>query len=524
MKWFQFSQIDLGLGESTRDYYLDKEHEKKIEAYKKRMISEMRLLHEDAKLTFNETKTADDVDEIVKFETKLAKITVPEEDRRNHTALYNLRHLSDMQQLMPLVNWMEYLHDYAPSEVHDYLASNPEIIIEDINYIKNITGLLKSTEPRIITNYMLLIFAWNWIDEFGDRYEDVHQEFSHVMVGREKKRPRWERCLSSLMEIPKYATGALFVKKFFNKNTKKAMEEMALEMQEVLQEMLSENEWMDENTKKTALDKVSKMLIHVAYPDFILDDKKVDEYYKEISLKETDSFSDMVTKLEKWDSNFSMKRLLKPVDRNEFEMNPSEVNAYYCGECNTMAIPAAQLQAPFFHATFPWSLNYGAMGSLIGHEMFHGFDDEGRQYDSIGNLHDWWSDEALEKFVNRSQCFIDQYGNIKVPGTGLKVNGKMTQGENIADSGGVKQAYKAYKRYLKKHGEEKRAKGLEQISDEQMFFIGYATVQLSSLAKECNKIGKPAVNQVLANQPEFAAAFKCAVGTPMYPKERCAVW
>ncbi|EPB78565.1 peptidase family M13 [Ancylostoma ceylanicum] len=179
------------------------------------------------------------------------------------------------------------------------------------------------------------------------------------------------------------------------------------------------------------------------------------------------------------------------------------------------------------------ALNYGGIGAVIGHEITHGFDDEGRQFDSIGNLREWWDSTVKKRFEERAQCFINQYGKIEVPGTALRINGKLTQGENIADSGGLKQAFSAYRNYLKKHGEERRIKGLEQFNNEQMFFLGYALTwcgqetkdsMIYSILTNRHPPDRYRVNQVLANQPEFAAAFHCDVGSPMNPKERCAVW
>uniref|UniRef100_A0A158R2U6 Neprilysin-1 (inferred by orthology to a C. elegans protein) n=1 Tax=Nippostrongylus brasiliensis TaxID=27835 RepID=A0A158R2U6_NIPBR len=562
----EFDQAELGLGDSTRDYYLDRaKHGKKIEAYKQFLINKMRLIHEDANIPFNEEKTTSDVDEIIELETKLAKIIVPEEDRRDYTKMYNLRHLNDMKQLMPMVDWLKYFRAVAPFKAHEFLASNPEILIVEIDYMRRITELLHSMDPRIITNYVFLRFTSTWGGELGERYEDVAQEFHRVMYGKKQKAPRWKDCTSATMHRLQYAAGGLYVKKKF---------------------------------EKTAMEKAKEMLRQIAYPDFILDDGKLDKHYDggckvvmisriserstssnhnarnssrnlkfgyletgscdkssviQISLDDTDSYSQMVEKLLRWSIEYAYKRLLEPVDRTEYNFNAAVVNAYYSGTSNAIKFPAAILQAPFFHESFPRmhfigkherkdsenfrlqarALNYGGIGAVIGHEITHGFDDQGRQFDSVGNLREWWDSGVKKKFVERAQCIIDQYGKIEVPGIGLKVNGKLTQGENIADNGGVKQAFKAYKRYLKKHGEEKRIKGLEEYNNEQMFFMGYATIWCGHMTQDSlinlvltdpHSPQRYRVNQVLANQPEFAAAFQCDVGTRMNPTERCAVW
>ncbi|XGW10613.1 hypothetical protein V3C99_012258 [Haemonchus contortus] len=529
-----FDQANLGLGESTRDYYLDRvKYGKKIEAYRELLIDVIKLINEyDDRPNKNE-KIAQDVDEIIDFETKIAKIMVAGEDRRDNFKCYNLRHLSDMQKLMPMIDWSRYFHSILPLSVHEYIANDPNVLIIEIDYMKRITELLQSTDPRIITNYVFTRFTCLWEEELGERFDDVVQKFHLSMYGRKQKIPRWKVCTSSTMKRLQYATGAIYVSKVYDKASKNVTLDMVDDLIEAFNEMLVENDWMDNSTKNAASEKAKRMLKHVAYPDFILDSKKLDSFYEGLSVDETDSYSQMIEKLWRWEIEFYYKRLTEPVDRNEYDFNPAEVHAYHAFQFNTIQILAAILQPPFFHATFPRALNYGGIGAVIGHEITHGFDDQGQQFDAVGNLRDWWNAEMKMKFLERARCIIDQYRKIEVPGTGLKVNGRLTQGENIADHGGVKQAFRAYKKYVKKHGQEMRIKGLEEYNNEQMFFIGYASIWCGHSTKDAliKKILTDShspnpyrVNLVLANQPEFAEAFKCAVGTPMNPRERCNVW
>ncbi|KAK6738800.1 hypothetical protein RB195_020728 [Necator americanus] len=520
-KLIKIDQSDLGLGRSTRDYYLDKEkHEAKITAYRTLLINMITLLLKDSNQHNNVTKIAQDVDEIIDLETKLAKILVPDKDRRNHSEKCNRRRLNDLEELMPMVNWTRYFHSIAPPVVHDYLASNPEIIITEVDFMKRVTNLLQSTDPRIITNYIYMRYSLAWRLELGERYEDIHQEFDSLMYGKKQKAPRWKDCTSNTMDIMKYAAGAMYVRKKFEKVSKNLTLEMIDDLQEAFHEMVTTNEWMNKRTKNNALNKAKQMLRQIAYPDFILDDAKLDDYYSGISMKETDSYSEMVQKIIRWNIEFNYKRLIKPADRTEFDFNAADVNAYYDLTTNSIKFPAAILQAPFFHHTFPRALNYGAIGAR-------------RQFDADGNLKEWWDAEVKKKFEERIKCIINQYGKLEVPGTGLKVNGKLTQGENIADNGGVRQAFRAYKNYLRKHGEEKRIKGFEKYSNEQIFFLGFALSwcghtthdhMINLLLTDPHSPDRFRVNQVLANQPEFAAAYQCDVGTPMNPVERCAVW
>uniref|UniRef100_A0A0R3PFX8 Neprilysin n=1 Tax=Angiostrongylus costaricensis TaxID=334426 RepID=A0A0R3PFX8_ANGCS len=507
-----FDQGKLSLGDSTRDYYLDREkHGKIIAAYRQFLINKVTLFNEDVGLPISERKIASDVDEIIDLETELAKILVAEEDRRNYTRKYNLLRLNEMQALMPLVDWTRYFHSIAPPTIKNYLADDPQVLVREIDYMKRVADLINSTDPRIITNYAYIRYSSSWLSELGERYESVAQEFYHVVYGRKKKVPRWKDCTSRTMRQMQYAAGALYVRKAFDETLKNLTLEIVDDLQDAFYNMVAGNGWMDETTKARALDKVRHLLRQTGYPDFILDDEKLDDYYSELRIEESDSYSQMVEKLTRWKIEFDFKRLIKPVDRNEFDFNPAEVNAFY-----------------WFTA-----LSYAGIGTLIGHEITHGFDDEGRQFDAVGNLRDWWDGKAKASFERRAQCIVDQYSKIKVPEVSVHLNGKLTQGENIADNGAVKQAFKAYKNYRKKWGEEKRIKGLENYNNEQMFFMGYARIWCghSTRDKLVNRIlsdphapEKYRVNQVLANQPEFAAAFNCPVGAPMNPTERCTVW
>ncbi|XGW10612.1 hypothetical protein V3C99_012257 [Haemonchus contortus] len=434
---------------------------------------------------------------------------------------------------MPMVDWTRYFYSIAPYSVHNYIANDPYILIKEIDYMTRITQLLQSTDPRIITNYVFIRFTSLWIGELGERFDDAFQKFDLSMHGTKQRAPTWEVCTSSTMNSMQYATGAIYVSKAYDKASKNATLDMANDLIKTFIEMLVENDWMDKSTKKAAFKKVKGMLKLVAYPDFILDAKKLDNYYKGFSVDETDSYSQMIEKLSRWETEFQYKRLIELVDRTEYDANPTEVGAYHSFHSNSIKILAAILQAPFFHHTFPRALNYGGIGAVIGHEITHGFDDQGQQFDAVGNLRDWWDAGAKKKFVERAQCIIDQYGKIEVPGTGLKVNGKLTQGENIADNGGVKQSLRAYKKYVNRHGEEMRIEGLEEYNNEQMFFMGYALIWCGHSTKDAliqqiltdpHSPAQYRVNQVLANQPEFAEAFKCAIGTPMNPTKRCAVW
>ncbi|KAE9421904.1 hypothetical protein Angca_010216, partial [Angiostrongylus cantonensis] len=553
----EFSQGRLGLG-PHRDYYLDREKYRiEIAAYKELLIKLVKLIHDDANVSIKEEKIAYDVEAIIDFESKLAKILVASEDLSNFTEMYNLRRLSDMQTLMPLVNWTSYFYSVSPPSIHNYLAADPQILIAEIDYVRRLTTLLNSTDSVTITNYVYTRYTLTWVAELGEQYEGIAKEFHYLMSGQREVTPLWKRCVGGAVTRMRYASGALYVSKAFNEETKYAAMEMVVNLQKTFNDILVENGWLDNTTKAAALYKASQMLLQIGYPDFILDDEKLDTYYSGLSISEADSYTQVLKKLNRWKSDLEFKRLINLVNRNEFDFNPASVNAFYNPHTNSIKFPAGILQAPFFHEASPKALNYGGIGVVIGHEITHGFDDAGSQHDAVGGLRNWWNSDVEKEFLKRAQCIVDQYSKIKVPETGQYLNGKLTQGENIADNGGVKIAFKVISQpniktysflqtyrltdrltlysisYLRKHGEEKRIKGLEEFSNEQMFFIGYGTIwcahatrdySWANILTDSHAPQKYRVNRVLANRPEFAAAFNCAVGTPMNPTDRCAIW
>ncbi|CAB3411031.1 unnamed protein product [Caenorhabditis bovis] len=530
-----FDQGSLGLGYSTREYYLDeKKYRKQMSAYRKYTIGKVRLYTQDAGLPVNETKIAADVDEIIEFEKKWAKVLVAEEDRRNYTQQYNVRNFNDMQKYVPIIDWRRLFISTTPFFVHSYIATNPIIIISDVDYLENMSKLLQETDPRVITNYILLRYAGSWSQEIGTKYEDLQQEFAFQMYGRKQRQPRWKDCVSNSGSKLSFASSAMYVRRYFDANAKNTTLAMIDDLQESFRNMMHVNDWMDENTKKFALQKASEMINQIGYPDFILNDEKLDDWYKGLEGAQDDTYSALVEKTIQWRNTFHYRRLLEPVNRHEFISSAAVVNAFYSPTRNAIAFPAGILQQPFFDARFPKALNYGGIGAVIGHEITHGFDDTGRQFDNVGNLRDWWDNSTAVKFTERAQCIIEQYGAVPVEQTDLKINGKLTQGENIADNGGIKQAFKAYQRYLEKNGgQEPRLPGLETLTNEQLFFVGYAQTWCGSKTVETRTLHAltdphspetARVNVVLSNQPEFANAFKCAAGTKMNPTNRCVVW
>ncbi|CEF59415.1 Phosphate-regulating neutral endopeptidase [Strongyloides ratti] len=534
-RMLHIDQGSLGLGSNSRDYYLNKEkYAKQISAYRKYLIAKISLLAQDSGSKRTIDEITKDVDEMIDFETEFAKILVPDHSRRNYTELYNIIKIDELDKLMPLIDWNRYFRAITPYDLHDYFNSNPDIIVTELKFFDRVLELLKNTDTRVITNYILTRYFSAWTMQLDERYEDIQQEFLKEFVGKKVKSPRWKDCSATASSKLPYASGAMYIDAFFNDKDKAAAMDMVKDLREAFNEILESNNWMDVDTKKYALEKLHEMMPLIGYPEFIKNTTSLDEYYKGLEITSHDSYAEILQKITTWSQHKIFRRLLEPVDREDFGMSSAVVNAYYSSIKNAIAFPAAILRAPFFDRRFPKSINYGGIGAVIGHEITHGFDDQGSQFDKIGNLRNWWDETTQKEFKKRTKCIVDQYGSYEVPDTGLKINGILTQGENIADNGGIKGAFRAYKNYIKRLGhDEPRIPGFEKYSNDQIFFMSYAQTWCGKAKPQSvirQILGDPhspmrfRVNGVMVNQPDFANAFQCPIGSKMNPGKRCEVW
>ncbi|CAD5210385.1 unnamed protein product [Bursaphelenchus okinawaensis] len=530
-----FDQGGLGLGSSARDYYLNEtKYAKQLKAYEKYINGKIALIAEDAGVNRSSEAIAADVKEVISFEKEFAQILVSEDDRRNYTKMYNLKKLADLKELLPIIDWSKYFDALMPDDMKDYLETNPDVIVNELEFFTRLTALIKKTDNKVIANYMFWRFTSGWSLQLDERFEDVTQSFMKEFVGKQTRSPRWKDCESAVNSRLTYASGAMYVRKYFKNEDRNAAQEMVKDLREAFRTMLEENTWMKAETKQYALKKAEEMQALIGYPDFVFNDTELDEYYGLLNTTKDEDYADLIKEYSIWAQHKAFRRLKEVVDRTEFGTSSAVVNAFYSSVKNGITFPAAILQAPFFDRTFPKAVNYGGIGSVIGHEITHGFDDTGSQFDAKGNLHNWWDAETENHFKNLTKCIVDQYGSYEVEGTGLKINGILTQGENIADNGGIRQAYRAYINYIRKLGhEEKRLPGFEDYTNNQMFFIGYAQswcghakpeATVRQLIIDPHSPMRFRVNGVVANQPEFANAFRCKAGAPMNPEKRCQVW
>ncbi|VDD93608.1 unnamed protein product [Enterobius vermicularis] len=532
-------QGSLGLGRGSREYFLNASvFGKQLEAYINYQRKAVELIMTDANVKRSSEDLDKDLKELIDFEKKFALIFVPEENRRNNTRLYNKATIASLSTYLPQIDWLRFFKSVSPKPLHNYLTNNTEVVICELEYLSDVSKLLNQTESRIVVNYLLWRIATFATKLLDSRYENIKQDFSRVMTGQQAKSPRWKDCAQTPTGLLPFAAGALYVREHFDSEDKKEAMEMIGNLREAFKDLVRENDWMDAQTKSVAIEKVDNMINYIGYPDFINNDTKLDKYHEKLVFMPNDTYFDLLLRVIWWTNEREFLKLLKPYDKYEFEISPAVVNAFYSPEKNGLSFPAGILKPPFFSGIYPKQdielmVNYGGIGAVIGHEITHGFDDQGSQFDKDGNLRNWWNEDSYRGFAERKQCMIEQYSSYTLPDTDIRVNGKLTQGENIADNGGVKEAYRAYRKYVKQHGEEGTLPGFENFSNEQIFFLSYAhfwcghkkeaaAMQQISTDEHSPEIFR--VIGVLSNLEEFSEAFKCSKGSPLNPDKRCVVW
>uniref|UniRef100_A0A0R3RHK8 Neprilysin-2 n=1 Tax=Elaeophora elaphi TaxID=1147741 RepID=A0A0R3RHK8_9BILA len=525
----------LGLGRGSRDYYLNASmFAKHLNAYKKYQLDVIKLLLDDANITYDLLQLSIDLNNIINFETEFAEIIVPEDDRRNSTRLYNGKTISDLYTLLPKVEWISFFHQIAPTSIHSSINNSTQIIVGEVDYMYNIAALINNNSNQLLANYIFWRIVHSWVKILDGRYEDIKQVFLRVMTGQQTKSPRWKECAQGTINLLPLAGGALYVREHFDSTDKKEALKMIANLQEAFKELVDESDWMDEGTKKVAIEKAVSMINNIGYPDFINNYTALDKHYEKLNFTAEDSYFDLLRKVLIWSQEKEFLRMKEPFDKNEFEVSPAVVNAFYSPEKNALTFPAGILKPPFFSGAYPKMVNYGAIGAVIGHEVTHGFDDQGSQYDKEGNLLNWWNADSYNGFAKRKECIINQYNSYVVPNTDYKVNGKLTQGENIADNGGVKEAYRAYRKYVNQLGhEEPHLPGFQNFSNDQVFFLSYAHFWCGH-KKEAAALQQVLIDEhspevfrvigVLSNLPEFSKAYSCPQGSQLNPSKRCTVW
>ncbi len=502
-------QLDQGgLGLPDRDYYLKAdEHSRKIrELYVAHVQKMLELAGEPAE------KAAADAKTVMRLETDLAKASQDKVFRRDPDHVYHRIDLPGVLTLAPAFPWKEYLA----------LLQHPGIIAINVaapDFFKELNALVVKTPPEEWRAYL----RWHTVASVASALPDsfVQEDFqfqSKAFTGAARILPRWKRCIGAVNHAMGQALGRPFVRQTFGTEGKASNVARVQSIEAAMGRELGGLSWMDEPTRKAAIEKLGLVANQIGFPDKWRD-------YSSLATDRT-SFLGNLLRASAFEVQRELNKIGKPVDRNDWEMNPQTVNAYYDPSLNQMVFPAGILQPPFYDRASNEASNDGAVGMVMGHELTHGFDDEGRRFDGHGNLREWWTPAAKAAFEQRAKCVSDQYDGYS-PLPGVRLNGKLTLGENIADLGGLTLAYSAFEK------QREKVPAVAGFTPEQQFFLSYAQ-------SWCEKVREPyarllatvdphsparfRVDGPLSNLPAFREAFQCKEGQPMVRKDRCEIW
>lgn len=511
MNLLQFYQG--GISMSDRDYYLlEDESTVKIRNAYRQYIDRLFVL---AGYTAEEAAKA--ADAVLALETEIAKVSVDRATLRDVHKNYNKMTIKEFTSKYDFLDWNEFFRETG-------ISKSTELNAGQIPFFEGLTKLLQKTsleDQKLYLSFKLLNAASSYLsDDFVNANFDF---YGRALQGKEELQPRWKSSLAIVNRSLAEAFGQMYVEKYFPASSKEKMIEMVANLQTALGERIEALEWMSEQTKSKAQEKLGTFIVKVGYPDNWKD-------YTALEIK-NDSYWANICRTNVFAHNDMMEDEGQPVDRTEWGMSPQTVNAYYNPTTNEICFPAAILQPPFFNPDADDAVNYGGIGVVIGHEMTHGFDDQGRNYDKDGNLSAWWNEEDEEKFNERAQVLVEQYDKIVVLDS-LHADGRYTLGENIADQGGLLVSYQAYMNTLK--GKDVPT-DIDGFTYSQRFYIGYANLWAQNLRPQeimrrtktdVHSLGKWRVNAALRNIEDFYTAFDIKEGDAMYlaPEERINIW
>lgn len=472
----------------------------------------------------------DEVREMIEFEVNLTKIVIPHRGRRNPQLLFNVMTVADMQAKYPYFNWLRFIQESYPQMTFN---DDELVAVTDMNFFENFGKLIQTTSRRTLANYLMWRLTAQAIPYLSQKFKQRDTDYQALFYGEHKRQPRWRDCVSIVLVEMAIAASAMYARRHFDTESKLEAEIMVEHIKYEFKDVLAKATWMDEITRQAAFEKLQKMTAHVGYPVELENNTAIEEFFEGLELISGNFFESVLTNNKFVDKKWS-SLLREPVDRNDWRMlsNIIEINAYYDAAENKMRIPAGIFQDHFFGSNRPKYLNYGAIGFVIGHEITHGYDDLGSRFDLHGNLNNWWQNSTKETYVNKTQCVIQQYARYREPSLGIPLNGVSTLGENIADNGGIKIAYRAYKKYMETH---RREPGLFTLNytPEQLFWIQNAQTWCSVYRKETLQSlfrigtltpGKYRVLGYLQNSDDFARDFNCPKNSFMNPIDKCEVW
>ena len=507
---FQMGQGGINLGE--KEYYLDTDSiTQNIREQYKLYIGKLFQL-----AGFSEADAQQKVADVMEIETAIAKVSRSATELRDPEANYHKMSFDELKKTIAGIDWDAYMKGLG-------IQAPAELNVEQVEPIQEVARLMNTLPLSKHVSYL----EYNLLDAaascLSDDFVAARFDFyGKVLSGRQVNQPRWKRAVNSVNGMLGELVGEMYVEKYFPAAAKERMVKLVKNLQTALGERIDAQEWMSDSTKIRAHEKLATFHVKVGYPDKWKD-------YSKLEIK-NDSYWANVCRTSEWGFNDMYSRIGKPVDKDEWLMTPQTVNAYYNPSTNEICFPAAILQPPFFNMEADDAANYGAIGVVIGHEMTHGFDDQGRQFDKDGNLTDWWAPGDADRFKERAQVMVDFFNKIEVL-PGLQANGELTSGENLADHGGLNVAYLAFQNATK----DAPLGVVDGFTPEQRFFLAYATLWAGNIRDEQirvytksdpHSLGKWRVNGALPHIQAWYDAFHITPSDPLYvaPENRVNVW
>jgi predicted metalloendopeptidase len=502
-----------GLSLPDRDYYFkdDARSKQTREEFLKHVGKMFELLGEKPERASAAART------VMALETELAGATMTNVERRDPYARYHRMDLAGLAALAPDFDWKPLLGQFR-------LAESTPINVAEPEFMKKFNQQMTAVPLEDWKTWL----RWRLLNGAAAHLSKpfVDQDFyfkGTILTGVKEQQPRWQTCTATIDSTMGEALGELFVRKHFPPEAKRRMSELVENLRATLREELETANWLTRETRKNAIGKLNAFVAKIGYPDRWRD-------YSGVNI-ERQSYFENVRAAGLHNRLYQLAKIGKPVDRNEWGMTPPTVNAYYSPVLNEIVFPAGMLQPPMFDMAADDAANYGAIGAVIGHEMGHGFDDQGSKFDAEGNLKNWWTPEDRQRFEERAGCVIDQFNNLDV-GEGLRHNGKLVVGEGMGDLGGLTLAYRAYKRSLRGQREPPVIDG---FTADQRFFLAFARVWGAQYRPEATRLQlntnphplpRFRANGTLQNMPEFHRAFQCKPGDPMVrpPGQQCKLW
>jgi putative endopeptidase len=499
-----------GLGLPDRDYYLkdDAASVTLRKQYVEHVRKMMELLDEDS------AAAVADAQAVMSIETDLAKGSLDNVTRRDPQKIYHKMTEQELFSMAPFMDWPKYFAGMGAPKIDTLNVESP-------NFFRTLESVMVQHDLKDLKSYMRWHFAHSEARWLPAAFVNENFRFyGTILQGTQELSPRWRRCVNLADSDLGEALGRKYVELTFGPQGKERTLKMVDEIEHAMRSDIEKLSWMTPATKKEALVKLAAVTNKIGYPDQWRD-------YSSVKVQRDDLLGNDERATE-FEVRRHMNKIGKPVDRKEWEMTPPTVNAYYDPLQNNINFPAGILQPPFYDNQLDDAVNYGGIGAVVGHELTHGFDDEGRQFGPDGNLHDWWTPEDAKEFEKRAECFVKEYAAFE-PLPGVHLNGKLTLGENTADNGGLRLAFTALMESLN----GKKPAKIDGFTPEQRLFLGFGQVWCENTREEMAKMmaqtnphspGKARVNGVVSNMPEFRQAFACKLGQPMVPEPACRVW